>query len=77
MPLCLDKSAPRHSARRNETPLADTNYAAGYRVAVARFQRVINHPASLGNERQAIDLLANGLPADDAIFHLSSMAPVA
>lgn len=77
MPISLDRSAPRHTSRSRDPFLADANYVAGYQTAVARFQRVIRHPASQGNERQAIQLLASGLPAEDAIFHLSQMAPAA
>jgi hypothetical protein len=38
---------------------------------------VFHHPASQGNERVAADLLVNGVPADEAIFHLSNAAPMA
>jgi hypothetical protein len=77
MPICLDPTAPRHLPRRKDPSLADTDYAAGYQTAVARFRRVLGHPASVGNERQAVQLLANGVPADEAIFHLSNAAPMA
>lgn len=76
MPLSLDRSAPRHQAKRKDPALADTDYLAGYQTAIARFQRVIRHPASRGNERVAIDLLAHGLPADQAIAMLCEQAPL-
>lgn len=76
MPICLDRSAPRHTCRSRDPFLADANYVAGYQTAVARFRRVFGHPASEGNERQAVQLLANGVPADEAIFHLSNAAPL-
>lgn len=77
MPISLDRTAPPHTGRRKDPFLADADFCAGYQAAIGRFQRVIRHPASQGNERVAIDLLAHGLPAEQAILHLSNMAPMA
>lgn len=76
MPICLDRSAPRHTSRSRDPFLADANFVAGFQTCMARFRRVLCHPASVGNERQAVQLLANGAHADEAIFHLSNAAPL-
>lgn len=77
MPFSLDRTAPRHTGQRKDFALADADFVAGQQAMAARIRRVFHHPASVGNERQAVELLAHGLPAEQAILHLSNMAPMA
>lgn len=74
----FDQSAPRYrpGVGKKSPLLADTDYVAGYRTALSRFGRVIQHPATEGMEREAIAMLMAGHSPDRIIAEFDQMAPV-